>query len=306
MTCTDVTELLRRVYPASLNALYNAVGRTRLGANFLSGLIDVAYFYRSIGGSPETLQRLLRFAFNLGRRTQGTAARRIPVAVIHVIDDLENIWGHIHPTAYRRLIEDMASQYTRFLGGVGVLRFLRQRGYRNILSLEVIASGSRRIYDIVLSTGRQLAVEVKSWSEWANATRSQWSGAGRQLARDLMQRTAGQGNNIIWIFYTAAEHVGGAVSATTGGRALRTQILNKLFDGIGASLLRHSRRRITYSQLISRLSRITDANIARNGTPLLRELLAGSGGIVANRDRLIQALRAMHDHPERFIFINPS
>lgn len=55
MSCINVTALLQRVYPASLTALQAAAGGTRGGQNFVSGLIDVAYFFDSIRGSPDAL-----------------------------------------------------------------------------------------------------------------------------------------------------------------------------------------------------------------------------------------------------------
>lgn len=231
--------------------------------------------------------------------------RRIPNEVINVIDDLDAIWGHISPAAWRALIEDMARQYTKFRGGVGVLRFLRQRGYSSIAGLEIVASSTRRIYDVVLDTGRHVAIEVKNWAEFATASRSQWASAGRQMARDLAGASGRPGGTeVVWIFFTELETA--SRTARRGGSELRREILENLFDGIGVSLFRNHRRRMTPAEVIRRLSRINERNLSRSGTELLDSLLQMPGGVAANRDRLIQALRDMHLRSERFIFINPS
>jgi DNA uptake protein ComE-like DNA-binding protein len=63
-----------------------------------------------------------------------------------------------------KVLFDMASQPTKWDGGMFMLEFCLKRGARNVLSVEVPAEGGGRDYDVVLKTGEKY--ELKYWGAW--------------------------------------------------------------------------------------------------------------------------------------------
>lgn len=305
MACVDVTQLVLEVFPGSLETFRRARRGTSAYRLFTAGFVDVLYFYTSVGGSAQTFRRLLTRAYAIGRVEQGIAAGRIPESAIHLIQDLDHLWGNVPPGAYRELIEDMASQSTKFRGGQGVLRVLRGRGFSGIRALEVVSTTTRRIYDIVLSSGRSLIIEVKNYPALRRMGRDRWANSvAKQMLRDLMHTTT-QSQEFIWIFFSRSED-----QLRTGARlarpVTRAQVLEKMIDGMGVALFVNHRNRVTYSSLIRRLSNVTADNIDRIGTPLLRELLGSGRQFASNKQALLDAIRDLQRSNGERIFIDPS
>lgn len=307
--CIDITQLVNDVYPGSLDNL----GQTRAAQTLISDLADVAYQYISLyGGDRQRLKNMIELTLNWGfsrspalRRARhhavpGMPRNPTPPEVGILLSDLSHMIGRADRQSFIGIINDMSAQRTKLIGGMGVLNFLRQRGFRNIHSLEmsVRESGVHRIYDIVLNGAQLHQLEIKNWSRIDHLPFGRWSGSCSQLLRDFI---LSRSRNITWIFFTETRSTPGVLLQTVSADMQNT--IYRLLSGAG-------RRRTPYTlnDILTRLRAVNDLNtLAENiSEDFVHLFTRPDGSFSANKKaRLISALRDHFEHISERVFINP-
>lgn len=152
------------------------------------------------------------------------------VPVVHpnisqVFSDLSLLSPQISQASLNRMIIDMSTSRSHFLGGQGMLEILRNIGFQHVRGLEVAASvaGGFRRYDARIAIGRgSVVLEAKNWT---NLERTWDRRSRRQFLRDV---TAPQ--RVYWVFVTelAPGPLASTRAATRGG--MLNSLARQLFE----------------------------------------------------------------------------